>query len=211
MVLSLAAAVLLSGCAESAEAGDPTTTARPSPRPVVAVVGDSITFGAAAALHSALDDVVDLHVEGVSGATTAQMLPASQQLSGLEPDVVVINLGTNDAVTPGSSASTEDGLRAHLAAFPDASCRHLVTLTEEPSMAGYAETTAETNRRIRALDDELDATDVIDWQAALAADAAAGSPDGDYLSDDVHPTPVGQAVLVSMIADAVTGGCDAEP
>lgn len=210
MVLGLAAAVLVTGCAESAEAGDPTTTAPPSRRPVVAVVGDSITFGADGALHAALDDVVDLHVEGVSGATTAQMLPASRQLAELDPDVVVINLGTNDAVTPGSSASTEDDLREHLAAFPDASCRYLVTLTEEPSMVGYAETTADTNRRIRDLDDELDATDVVDWQAALAADAAEGSPDGDYLSDDVHPTPVGQAVLVEMIADAVTGGCDAE-
>lgn len=208
MVL-LGAAGLATGCTESAEAEDPTTTVPARARPVVAVVGDSITFGAEAALHAALDDRVDLHVEGVVGATTAQMLPAARQLSSLDPDVVVINLGTNDATTRGSSPATEDDLRAHLDLFPDASCRYLVTLTEEPTMPGYAETTADTNARIRDLDEALDATDVIDWQAALAGDDAAGSPDGPYLSDAVHPTPVGQAVLVGMIADAVTGTCDA--
>ncbi len=209
VLLVTAAGTSLSACGGSADAEDPAITATSRDRPVVVVVGDSITFGAEAALHAALDDETDLHVEGVSGATTAQMLPASTDMSRLDPDLVVINLGTNDATTPASSAATEEDLRDHLAEFPSASCRFLVTITEQPTIPGYAATAADTNARIRRLDDELDATDVIDWQAALADDDAAGSPDGPFLSDDVHPTPGGQAVLVDMIADALGAGCDA--
>jgi lysophospholipase L1-like esterase len=195
-------------CGEADEATAVVEAQDEPPTPVVAIVGDSITAGAAGTLHDALDDDTDLHVRGTSGALTSQMLDDSAELAEREPDVVVVNLGTNDATTPGSSDVTEAALRDHLDLFEAASCRYLVTITEEPDLAGYAETAAATNRRIRALAEEVDRVEVIDWQATLAAERAEDPPEGPLLSDDIHPTPRGNDVLVATIAEAVARPCD---
>ena len=209
-ILSVAAA----SCASS-NAGIPAsaTTLRSDPtpsttqRPVVIVVGDSITDLTSAALHRRLDDDVVLAAEGVHGALAADMLPTTMRLADMHPDVAVINLGTNDATLGLATDVTEAALRDHLERLESAECRWLVTITERPGPPFRAAAHA-INARLRAIAASEVGVGLVDWQAALDADSAAGSPTGPLLSDDIHPTGAGTTLLVDLLAAAIDSPCD---
>lgn len=230
-LLTTVLATPLMACGSSDEASSPPSTTRPRPgstttdaepavtvtpterpsatppdRPIVVVVGDSITDMTAAALHARLDPAVDLTAEGVHGALAADMLATSTRLAALDPDVAVVNLGTNDATMSLDAGTTEAAIRAHLEQFASADCRWVVTLTERPDPP-FRDAARETNARLRALAALEPTVGVIDWQAVLDADLAAGSPEGPLLTDDIHPTDAGAEALVGLIATAVDGPC----
>ena len=78
-----------------------------------------------------------------------------------------------------------------VAAFPAATCIHLVTVNEGIEMAGrsYADRSAELNRSIEALAAADPRVDVIDWSAVVAAYEAGDQADGPILTDTCIPRP----------------------
>lgn len=174
-------------------------------RPTVAIVGDSITEQGESALRQVLGDDWRLTIEGRSGATIAEQLPAARRVASGLPSQVIVNLGTNDVMRGDDLGRAADDLQEVVAAFPEATCIHLVTVNEgivwdgEPA-AARAE---ELNRSMTELAAAEPRVDVIDWSAVVAAYEAGDQADGPILTDTIHPSPRGQLALASHYAEAL--------
>jgi lysophospholipase L1-like esterase len=169
---------------------------RPAPRGV-AVLGDSITYQADAAIRAALAGVTPLSVVGRSGFTVEQLLPDAEAAALADPAAVVIELGTNDALQAVPRATTTVALDSMLSLFPDAA---VVVVTVSTAFGDAA-----CQARARAINAHLRSfgTAVADWDAAVDREMAAGWPDGPITVDFVHPSPRGQQVLAGLIAGAL--------
>lgn len=183
------------------------STSTTGARPKVAIVGDSITEQGESALEAGLSGGWQLRIDGRSGFTVAKQLPAAQHLAAWGPSQVVVNLGTNDVLKAPDLGPSADALREVIAAFPDASCVHLVTLNEGIRLAGtsYAARSAELNQVMAELAAADPRVDVIDWSSAVVADEAGSDPDDPILVDTIHPTSRGQRVLTDLYAEALAG------
>lgn len=175
-------------------------------RPTVAIVGDSITEQGESALKQVLADDWRLSIDGRSGFTVAEQLPAARSLGEQAPTQVVVNLGTNDVMKGNDLTESAAALAEVVAAFPATTCIHLVTINEGIEMAGrsYADRSAEMNRSIAALAAADPRVDVIDWSAVVAAYEAGDQADGPILTDTVHPSPRGQLALALHYAEALS-------
>jgi hypothetical protein len=189
-----------SGLVVSTPAADaaPTVAAvdHPAPRGV-AVLGDSITYQADAAIRAALGGVAPLSVVGRSGFTIEQLLPDAEAAAVAVPAAVVIELGTNDALQAVPLAASTVALDSMLSLFPRAA---VVVVTVSTAFGDAA-----CQARARAINVHLRSfgTAVADWDATVRREMAAGWPDGPITVDFVHPSPRGQQVLAGLIADAV--------
>jgi len=186
-------------------------------RPTVAVLGDSITFESETELRVALEagTVVDLTaVVGRPGKTFAELLADAEQIATTGPDLVVINLGTNDALKSVPIGDTRLALDALYAALPDALIV-AVAVTTRFSDSPFDVRAQAINDRLRAgCRDRARPVAVVAWDEIVAADDAnrADSPAHDpILSDGLHPTPRGRARLADAIAVAVAGAMRAIP
>jgi hypothetical protein len=188
------------------------STVDTDPRPRVAVVGDSITEQGESALEQVLSDDWRLDIDGRSGFTIAEQLPAARSLARDTPSQVIVNLGTNDVLNGRDLSGSAADLAEVVASFPSARCIHLVTVNEGIEVAGrsYADRSAQTNRAIVALAATDPRIDVIDWSAVVAAYEAGDQADGPILTDTVHPSPRGQLALAVRYADALAS-CSAGP
>jgi lysophospholipase L1-like esterase len=177
-------------------------------RPLVVLAGDSITEYGAGALAGAIDGTFgigghDVLVVARSGATAGEMEPEVVAAADQAPQQVIINLGTNDAVR---TATVSEGLAAVeriAAAFPAASCIHLVTLSE--SMVTFEDTvgpplrSAELNRGLIDLA-ARNGYGLIRWDQIVADGVAGGAP---LTLDSIHPDGAGEARLADAYRDAV--------
>jgi lysophospholipase L1-like esterase len=181
------------------------STSAPDPRPKVAIVGDSITEQGESALKAGLSGHWRLRIDGRAGFTVAQQLPAARDLGDWGPSQVVVNLGTNDVMKGSDLGQSADELREVVAAFPEASCVHLVTLNEGIRLAGtsYAARSAELNQVMAELAAADPRVHLIDWSSVVAADEASSDADDPILNDTVHPTSRGQRVLTGLYAEAL--------
>jgi len=162
----------------------------------VTIVGDSITALSADALHRQLDAWYLVSIDGRSGYTAEQQQPSLDEMIAMRPDVMVINLGTNDALK-GTVAevaiSTLSAARGRLEA--QGTTVVFVTLTTDTDNPAANNIAAAVNAWIRSQEN------VVDWDRAVATSIASGAL---LTSDSVHPTwPEGVSVLTSMIAAAV--------
>jgi lysophospholipase L1-like esterase len=175
------------------------------PRPRVAIVGDSITEQGESALDRTLGDDWRLSIDGRSGATVAEQLPAARKLARSGPSQVVVNLGTNDVTRGDDLDRSADDLRELVAAFPEATCIHLVTINEGIESDGVPEAprARELNRAIAALSASDPRIDVIDWSAVVAAYEAGDQADGPIVTDTIHPSPRGQLALALRYREAL--------
>lgn len=178
------------------------------PRPLVLLAGDSITELSAGALAGALDGTFglgghDVSVVARSGATAGEMAPAVVTVAPIGPEQVIINLGTNDAVRTGTTDEGLAEIERMAAAFPDARCIHLVTLSE--SMVAFedpvapAERAAAMNRGIIELA-EREGYRLIRWDQIVAEANAQGVP---VTLDSIHPDAEGERRLADAYAAAV--------
>jgi lysophospholipase L1-like esterase len=167
----------------------------------VAVLGDSITFQSQAAIRTALASVDDLTVIGRSGLTIEGLLPDARDVARTMPDVVVIDLGTNDALKGVTTSRSIDRFDAMLDLFPRAVC---ILVTVNTRLGDTDDIT-----RARAINAYIEGTGrpVVDWDGTLAA-ALADDGSEPMLIDLVHPSTHGQAVLAGLIGGAVA---DATP
>jgi hypothetical protein len=164
--------------------------------PMVAVIGDSITRITDPYIHDVLDPDYSVSVRGIDGATTEAMQPYADAysvgLAGGRPDVVVINLGTNDSWNNLEPMSTALQLLAMDAKFRKA-CTVLVTLNTHTFSSAMNWYHAQLNEGIRQH------SHVVDWDALVATSSVPITYDG------VHPTEHGGALFAQAIRAQVDG------
>ena len=163
------------------------------------MLGDSITFESETELRAALESatVVDLTAfVGRPGKTFAELLADAARIAADDPDVVVINLGTNDALKTVPVEETRLALDALYAAIPDAPIV-AVAVTTRFSDSPFDIRAQAINDRLRAgCRDHARPVVVVAWDEIVAADEA-------LLSDGLHPTPRGRARLAAAVAATV--------
>jgi len=168
---------------------------------IVALLGDSITHEAEPELRAALAFTTIGTVIGRPGMTATEAGPdaeliAADFIAAELPEIVVVNLGTNDALKNVATAETLaalDGIYATLRPT------RIVAVAVTTRFSG-----SEFDNRVQAINDHLRArcqaggnpVSVVAWDEIVAADEA-------LLSDGLHPTPRGRARLAAAVAATV--------
>lgn len=156
------------------------------PKPRLLVIGDSVlegTFGHIPAALPEWDVTVDAHMN----RSTADG-PAVLQSHGVDFDVVVVQLGTNDAGTPSIYEPRVNAMMDALAPVP-----RVLWLTIHEARPYYAQ----ANEIIRRLAATHRNVQVVDWNAAQKP--------GDTYDDGLHLTSQGASSISALIAAAVRG------
>jgi hypothetical protein len=149
--------------------------------PTAFVIGDSIADGAAPYIEQALPDWT-IGFDAVIGRSTNTALTAAAEQGAIRPDVVVVELGTNDAdpVAFGENAATIlDALRP-------------VPLVIWQTAHGPLTNIPEIDRRIREFVARYPNTVIADWDAFVTADELS--------SDGVHPAAGHEDLMALLIA-----------
>ncbi len=177
-----------------------------SSRRPVAVIGDSITFLAAADIRSGLAANGD-HVllTGRIGFTAAQVAPDVASFAAQHPRVVLFELGTNDvtqSVTGATSAAAyERTMAGYIHDFGDA-CLIATTVSSHRSDSVQDATAKAINTWLRA-----HFTHLVDWDTYEWAQRRAGHVIVETV-DYVHPNNAGQQALAHLDVAAVNSCTD---
>ena len=177
--------------------GDPT-------HPSIEFFGDSITASASAELRAQFGPRYRVGIVAYGGAPTSWLTNMIAAAAKAPPDVVVINLGTNDAYCrPGlcdgnqyylprpvfNQVTVDHRLDSFYHAFPARTCVVFVNInTHNPSWG--PENAALINAHLVTF------PRVVDWDQAWR-------PSWFYSVDDSHPNAVGRIALAAMIAAKV--------
>jgi lysophospholipase L1-like esterase len=184
----------------------------------LALLGDSITHEAEPELRATLEATsrstpdgsaslagwAIVSLVGVPGATIGEMQAAAQATAALAPDLVVVNLGTNDALKSVHSATTLTDLDTLLATLGTSSIV-AVTVTTRFTDSPF-------DVRAQAINDELRSRSaraepgrlvIVAWDEIVAADAIDHPVGDSILSDGLHPTPRGRRRLATAVAAGV--------
>ncbi len=190
----------VTGLPAATPAGQP-ETGPAAPRPRVAYVGDSIGHSAEAEVRRALTQGYRLtSYDSVDGSTIAEHLtPVTSLLRGsATPDVLVIELGTNDAEHHGASRFERD-LRTMLD-LVSPRVREVRWLDQKDTPTYYAGVNRHAvrfNAILRRVVAEYPNVEVVDY-AAWARTAPAGS----FVADQLHLTPLGRRQLATIVLQA---------
>lgn len=179
----------------------------PADAPKVVFVGDSLAAGLHLEADAAFPAVLQrrcvaaglpFHLvnAGVSGDTSAGGRARMAWLLAQDPDLLVIELGANDALRGVEVAATEANLRAILAAVRDAGARALLLGVRVPPSLGvdYSEALAALYPRLAA---EFDVPLVPYFLAGVGGVPELNLPDG------IHPTAVGHERVADTIEPAL--------
>jgi len=195
----------------------PTTTGRPivprgpvsdapaAARPRVLVLGDSITQQSDPTLHDGLDVVYDLTVWGIGGSRADEHVHDDELFRAVDPEQVIIDLGTNDVLQGTPPEQTIAALTRIGSACASARAIHYVTVTEGLFGEGspvLRDRSVELNRRIEAMV-AAHGWRLIPWHAIVDEYIGAGEPEGPITSDTIHPTDVGRRLLAAACARAL--------
>jgi hypothetical protein len=155
----------------------------PGSAPSVSFIGDSILRGATPSLLTALSGWVATVDAEIGRASASGVSIAASVASGVPPpDVVVVELGTNDA--------DPLAFRAHAQAI-------LTSLQDIPlavwqTTHGPMDHVPEVNDQIRRIVRRYPNTAIADWNAFV--------PAGDLTSDGVHPLPDHEDDMAKLVA-----------
>ncbi len=196
---------------DGAEGGDDvaagTVDAVAEPPELVAVVGDSLTVSAQEEIDAALTDlgVGEVVVDGLENRrmTIGGSQPGLDAIvdlvaAGLEPDVWVIALGTNDV---GAQVRDDDYRRAVvdvLSAIPSGA----LVVWVDVWVRNLADRSASANEVLRGVAHYRPWVTVVDWYSH-------GEDEGIVIKDGVHLTNDGQQLFADEIAEAVESVADA--
>ena len=184
----------------------------PVDAPRVVFLGDSLSAGKGLAESEAFPAVVErllgdsgVTIEavnaGVSGDTSAGGLARLDWVLGQSVDVLVVELGGNDALCGQSLDNTETNLRQIVQRGRDAGARVLLLGMDIPSNYGPDYTTAFADMYARIAEDE-GAVLVSGFVREVGADSNLMQPDG------LHPTAEGHRrlaeTLVPYLEEAIT-------
>jgi|GEM_PF-2652565 lysophospholipase L1-like esterase len=163
--------------------------------PRVAVIGDSITFLSVDAINAALRPRFAPGITAVIGIKTDAQLVTAKRYAATHPDIVVIDLGTNDVTQHDAFESYRHELGSMVGLFPQ-SCVVVTTITTHtPGDDAFAQRAAKYNEYLRTF------PHVADWDAVVGQALQAGQH---ILTDLVHPNPAGQRLYAGLVAQAVS-------
>jgi acyl-CoA thioesterase-1 len=215
----LAVLAIVAACERGGEqqvtASSPSASALPSPSRSegagatrIAFLGDSITAGYGVAADDAFPAVVETllrergrEVEvvnaGVSGDTSAGGLERLDWVLRSDPDVLVLELGANDALRGQPLRGIEDNLRAIVARAREHGAQVLLVGMDIPTSYGpaYTREFAELYERLAR---EEGVAIVPQFIREVGADPALMQPDG------LHPTVDGHRRLAELLAPALS-------
>jgi lysophospholipase L1-like esterase len=169
----------------------------------VAVVGDSLTLAAETEIENALSQL-GLDVLVVDGVESRRMVRGGSALlpgvdaidgvldAGLEPELWIIALGTNDVGSGSSPDSFHDDVAAVLASVPPGAPVVWIDLWIRDRSAAVAE----ANRALRSIAALRPATRVGDW-------FSHGDDPGIITDDGIHLTAAGERLFAASMASAV--------
>jgi lysophospholipase L1-like esterase len=161
----------------------------------VLIVGDSIAVGMQPYLTEMITDR-EVTFDAKSGRTTPDGLRALRfELARFAPQVVVLNLGTNDGSDPDVFAAR---VAKALAAVPQSTCIVWPTIVRAPRKGAYKE----LNRVLRQAARRDRRMTVINWDRMVAKGSGT-------LRDGVHPTQDSYRFLSWVTKAAVERGCRA--
>jgi len=175
----------------------------------VATIGDSITFLDQGEIQKQLSPEFKLNVSATLGITLGQSMAAAQALAATNPHQVIMDLGSNDALSPVPISQAIADLNAIVATFEETDCIHLVDLNTHMVAIDRGPVGVEAEQ----LNDEMhklakadSAIDIIGWDKIISDDIAAHPPNGQLTGDTVHPGPEGQKLLAAEL-DTVLHRC----
>jgi len=177
-----------------------------SPGPVV-FVGDSITDQARPLIESRFG-VDDDRLKAVPGKTIDDMMDAARGLAATSPPQAVIDLGTNDVLANEPAEPSGAALTQMVELFPSARCVHLVTINEHmlsPTYGNVGATAAALDQQMQSIAQSHPNVRIIDWDKVVLDYDAAGDPNGPITIDTVHPSALGQQMLVDAMQRSVDG------
>jgi hypothetical protein len=154
------------------------------------LVGDSILLGAEAAVEAVLPDWLLQFDDAVGRGSIGGVALATEQ-AGLHPDVVVVELGTNDE----DPVAFREHLRQTLDALRD------VPLVVWQTVHGPLDAVPEVNVGIREELGRYPNTAIADWDAV--------AQDDELSSDGVHPLPGSIGAIAELLAPFLRGWHDA--
>jgi hypothetical protein len=163
------------------------------PRRIV-IIGDSISFGTQEEYPLAMPDD-DLEVIAIPGIRLGPQREAISMAVATRPDVLVIQLGTNDV--PVYEPAFLDEIDEVLDETDDLPC----VLWVNTFVTKFATNAAEVNEHLEQAADDHDNLQIVDWFTLANDDRSLMSPDG------LHPNEEGQGVLALAVA-ASAARCD---
>src|SRR5262245_20418796 len=101
VALAALAALTLSSC----DVNEAAYTGNPAGKKV-AIIGDQMTSASISAIHAALDPTFQVRIIALEYRTAAGLQAAADTLAPTNPDVVIIDAGTNDMTDPSISLNT---------------------------------------------------------------------------------------------------------
>lgn len=173
--------------------------------PRVGVVGDSITHLSRSAFGEEFEQRLGTSVliDAVPGETVAGQVTAAEELLREGPEVLVINLGTNDVY---QRVPLEESMADYERILDAAGDRCVVVTNLNEAMTGrqrgFDDRLTAFNEALAALAEERGLR-MVDWSGAVADHIEAHRSDRDILTDTIHPTPRGATLLAQLTADAV--------
>jgi lysophospholipase L1-like esterase len=173
VTIIVAGALLVSSCGGSTKA------------PVVTVVGDSITVLSAPGVEGELSGYA-LYIRAVDGKRIDQMLPVVRAELARNPNAVVINLGTNDAIQARMHPDWLPGFNLLWDLVRARPCVIFVTVSTNADDLGGRPVAADINHAIRQVSAQHRNVRIVDWNAAVHDDPsllASRHPPADH----IHP------------------------
>lgn len=159
--------------------------------PRVAIIGDSITQQSVNALHKALDGSSYTSVIGIKHQRIDQMQPAADKYAQMNPDRVVLALGTNNAMQVRPVVESTNDLDRLIATFPQASCVVVVNVSDGTEDMAFNLAAQDLNKAIGRLPSRFPQVRIADWQKERADALAQGEPGGPWTVDTIHLTAIG--------------------
>jgi len=161
------------------------------------VLGDSLAVGTMPYLDKLLPPEVNLTWDAVDGRTTPQGIESLQfDLDEVEPQIVVVSLGSNDGPDP---ARFTERIRRLLADLSPNTCVAWFSIVRPPRKGRYAA----LNQSLRAESRRDPRLVVINWDRAVQRGTVR-------LRDGLHADEAGYRYRSSKVVQAVHAGCPAE-
>ena len=167
----------------------------------VGVLGNSITSLSKEEIEAALRPTHQVSVSGNNGKKLIEMIDVGQEYADSDPDVMVIQFGTNDVGDPAWDPLWEFLAVADMAArFTEQRCLYWVNVEEHVNDGWWNERATAFNGYVEFWRSEYPNLQPINWNGVVEYFGR----DVMLCPDQVHPSEFGQFVLAAMIQDAAT-------